>query len=669
MGRLRRAIFGDRVEAAEEHARIHARFDALVQNVPLLYLVALSNFAGMYLTASEDVSAWSPAIAALGLLVVVRLAHWIRLRRQPQPFTAKRRALRQTLVFAVIISIGFSIWAQYLLATRPELSLAVAFFGGLTAIGCAYALTGFTTAAAIPLLLLGGPLAIRLVFTTDHTLNLIGVCILLVSLLIGRISLIHSHTTHGMVATQLALEREQRNLIRSERLAGETARKDALTGLANRRAFVEELDAWAEGRRKGARFALALLDLDDFKPVNDVFGHAAGDALLAGIAHNLAEILPNGALLARMGGDEFAILVPHGSEAPGLRRLAKRLCSAARKPVQFRGQSLSVGASCGIVAVDDPTEAGDALGRADRALYAAKEVGTHSYKIFDEELEQAEARHNAIERLLMSGRIAERVTVVYQPIISLRDSGKIVAIEALARWNDEVLGDVSPSEFIPIAERIGAITKISEACFLQACTAVVSVPDVVLSFNVSAVQLCEPDCSDRLLEIMRATNISSDRVQFEVTETGLLSDLTIARRNLQTFQEAGARVALDDFGAGNASLTYLREMRFDIVKLDGSLVRNVAASQHCRMLFKATIDLCHTMGMRCVAEIVETADQLMIVRASQCDGVQGNFICEPLSFESLALKCSEFGGGFDLTFLDGNHGKRQFGAARAESGR
>lgn len=668
MGRVRKAILGDSVEAVEEHARIHARFDALVQNVPLLYLVALSNFAGMYLTASEEVSAWSPAIAALGLLVVFRLAHWIRLRRHPQSFKAKRRALRQTLVFAIIISVGFSIWAQYLLAMRPELALAVAFFGGLAAIGCAYALTGFTTAAAIPLLLLGGPLAIKLVFSADHTLNLIGICILLVSLLIGRISLIHSQTTHGMVATTLALEREQRNLIRSERLAGETARKDALTGLANRRAFVEELDAWAEGRRKGTRFALALLDLDDFKPVNDVFGHAAGDALLAGIARNLAEVLPRGALLARMGGDEFAVLVPNRSEAPGLRRLAKLLCSAARKPVQFRGQSLSVGASCGIVAVDDPTEAGEALGRADRALYAAKEVGTHSYKIFDEELEQAEERHNAIERLLMSGRIAERVTVVYQPIISLRDSGKIVAIEALARWNDDVLGDVSPSEFIPIAERIGAITQISEACFLQACTAVVGVPDAVLSFNVSAVQLCEPDCSDRLIAIMRATNISSNRVQFEVTETGLLSDLTIARKNLQTFQEAGARVALDDFGAGNASLTYLREMRFDIVKLDGSLVKNVAASQHCRMLLKATIDLCHTMGMRCVAEMVETADQLMIVRTSHCDAVQGNFICEPMSFESLALKCSPAGGGFDAPLLSGDEGMPPVGAIRAGTG-
>ncbi|MGN3975554.1 putative bifunctional diguanylate cyclase/phosphodiesterase [Tsuneonella sp. SYSU-LHT278] len=636
---------GGDISPIQEHARTHARFDALVENVPLLYLVAIANFLGMYLTAGTALDRWSPAIAILALLIVARLGHWIRLRRTTPGFGAKRKALRQTLVFAAIISAGFSLWGQYLIGVRPELALQVGFFGGFAAIGCAYALTGYTVAAAIPLFLLAGPLAIRLALAPDATLNLVGICILLVSVLIGRISVHHSRTADRMVANTLELEREQRKLVHAEKTAASIARRDPLTGLANRRAFVEELEAWSEGKRGDGSYALFLLDLDDFKPVNDVFGHAAGDALLNGIARNLQETLGETALLARMGGDEFAVLLPGGGDEALPRALAKRLCKAARKPVIFRDHSLSAGASCGLVLVSEPIPAGEALGKADRALYVAKAADSMSFKVFDAALEKAEERHRAIERLVLSGAVARSVEVAYQPIVSLREGGRVVALEALARWTDPQLGAVGPSEFIPIAERTGEVTAISEACFERACLDVATIPDLVLSFNVSAIQLCEADSGERLIGIMHRAGLSPARVQFEVTETALLSDLGIARENLRRFQGAGARVALDDFGAGNASLTYLREMRFDVVKLDGSLVRTIATSRHCRMLLKATVDLCHTMGMSCVAEMIETPEQLIVVRASNCDGVQGNLLSEPVEFETFRAR---FPSGFAL---------------------
>lgn len=619
------------IGSGERHAHVNARFDALLKQVPLLYLVALSTFGGMYITAGGGFEAWANPVVGLAVLVLVRLLHWLQLRKRSHTVTEKRRTIRHTILLALVISLGFSVWAQHLLTTQPELALAVATFGGLAAIGCAYGLSSIPLAAAFPLALLGAPLGMRLLLASGQILNAVGLCLLLVSIIVFRIVEMHNRTTVAMLASRHELQQGQRKLLLAEKLAMKLARVDPLTELANRRAFLEILQDHLSTVNAKPQFALALLDLDKFKPINDVFGHAAGDELLSTLAANLRASLPKESVLARMGGDEFAVLVP-GSFFPNeLEQLAKRLCEAARQPINIGDRNLTVGASCGIAYCQEALSAGEALSRADQALYTAKANPERRFALFNHALQKAQERQNTIERLLMNGQVCQHLTLAYQPIVDLRKGGKIVAVEALARWHDDVLGDVSPAEFIPIAERNGVIGEVGGACFTAACAAIAPTEGLILSFNISAVQLSEPTCSQHLLNTMHGAAVDPSAVQLEVTETALLTDLRVARDNLRRLQQAGCKIALDDFGVGNASLTYLREMQFDVVKLDGSLVAGIAESSHCRRLLKACIDLCHTMGMSCVAEMVETADQLMVLRSLGCDAAQGNCLGRPLA--------------------------------------
>lgn len=621
-------MWGRAVGRSERHAHVNASFDTLLKQVPLLYLVALSTFSGLYITAGGELEAWANPVVGLAVLVLVRLLHWLRLRRRSLTVAEKRRTIRHTIILALLISAGFSAWVQHLLTTQPDLALAVAIFGGLAAIGCAYGLSGIPIAAAFPLLLLGAPLGMRLLLAPAQVLNAVGLCLLVVLVIVSRILETHNRTTLAMSSSRHELEQERRKLVLAEKSATRLARVDPLTELANRRAFLEILHDNLNQKPK-PQFVLALLDLDKFKPINDVFGHAAGDKLLSTLAANLRAALPKEAALARMGGDEFAVLMPGNFAKHELEQLAARLCEAARQPVDIGDRNLTVGASCGIAYCHEALSTGEALSRADQALYAAKDDPERCFALFDRALQQVQERQNTIERLLMTGEVPERLSVAYQPIVDLRRGGRVVAVEALARWHDETLGYVSPAEFIPIAERNGVIGEIGSTCFAAACAAVAPTQGLTLSFNISAIQLSERSCSRHLLDEMRDAAVDPYNVQFEVTETALLSDLGVARDNLRALQKAGCRIALDDFGVGNASLTYLREMQFDVVKLDGSLVAGIAVSAHSRRLLKACIDLCHTMGMSCVAEMVETEDQLNILRSMGCDAVQGNLLGQP----------------------------------------
>lgn len=606
-------------------AQLRAEYSSLQRRIPLIYAVALANVVGLHMSAGGRWASFESPILPLVALMSWRLRHWHRQKNRSRTCSQIASELRKTLVFAVLLAGGFSAWAQFLLTDHPEATHSIVFFGGLAAIGCTYALSSHLPAAGATLLLLGVPIAVRLLFSGDATLVGMGTSLLLVMGLTWRLLRVQNRTIVELVSSRLGVEQENRRAQSAEMEARRLATVDVLTESANRRALLEAL---AEAEAAGCPSVLALIDLDGFKPINDAFGHHTGDLVLKRVSARLERCFGTNALVARMGGDEFAIFwrshIPPDPVAFGT-----EICKAIANPMVVEHRPLRVLACCGVVACDSNGWTGsDLLSQADLALYAAKARGKGEFVIFSERLLKLQQRRAAIERALGSGAAEAEVRVVFQPICDLRR--RVVAFEALARWTNPVLGLIEPSEFIPAAEQMDVIGRLTARTLEIALECAVNWPkELRLSFNVSAMQLCELGAADRLLATMQKVGFDPRRFQMEVTETALLADFQLARENVSVLRAAGAMIALDDFGAGHASISYLREMSFDVVKLDGSLVTGLASSVQNKHLLKGVIDLCRSLGVQCVAEHVETAEQFEILRKLGCDFVQGYFVGRP----------------------------------------
>lgn len=641
---LSRLANAGEAETPGGRALLEERFRTLQRQIPLLYLVIFANMMGLYLAAGGGLHSAFDFPVLLTALIVFRFAHWLRVRDRVLTAAKILRELHKMWLYAIIFSLGFCAWAFRLLATHNASEHDfVILFASLAAIGCAYGVSRYPAAARLPLLLLGLPLTARLAMSPDpgHILMGLGLgCIILVLL---RFLDLHDVGFRELVESRTVVTAERERARRAERLAkGEKAKAkliadtDPLTGLANRRAFVRALTRRVNGRERAA-FALAMVDLDGFKPINDTFGHATGDRVLQSIGARLGGTVGDGALVARTGGDEFALLLPRVRSAAGAVEAGASVCAALQEPFLVEGREFRISGCCG-VAVLKPGECDveEALIRADTALYRAKDGGRAGVAVFTQEMQEIHRRRAEIEKALRLPGTIERIGIVFQPIIDLA-TGELKALEALARWHDERLGRVPPDQFIPIAEQINAIEPITEHLLAQAGTEAKRWADTVkLSFNVSAVQLCTPGSSSRILTVLDAAGLAPSRLQVEVTETALLADFEVARDNLQALRGAGARIVLDDFGAGHASISYLREMQFDGIKLDGALIASLADSLRSRRLLKGVLDLCAAMGLPSVAEHIETEDQLRLLRELGCREGQGFLLSPPLHAEAAA---------------------------------
>jgi diguanylate cyclase (GGDEF)-like protein len=659
LDKLRRLVDAGEVETVSGRILLEERFRALQRQVPLLYIVIFSNMVGLYLASGGRFDSVVDFPLLLGGLIVIRVAHWLRVRNRILPPEKILRELRKMLVFSIVFSLGFCAWSFHLMATRlPTDHDFIILFASLAAIGCAYGVSRYPAAARTPLLLLGVPLSARLAFTSDAAHVAMGVGLFSIILVLLRQLGLHDEGFRELVESRTAVTLERERAQRAERLAKAEKAKarliadtDPLTGLANRRAFLRALGrrASALGRsRKG--FALAMVDLDGFKPINDTFGHAAGDRVLEGIGSRLARAAGEGALIARTGGDEFALLLPQVRSMTGADSAGVAICAGLQEPFLVDGREFRVSGSCGLtllVAGDCDVE--EALIRADTALYRAKESGRSGVAVFTAEMHEIHRRRVLVEQALRQPGTLDQIGLVFQPITDLA-TGELKALEALARWHDESLGQIPPGQFIPIAEQINVIEQISDKLLAQAAAEAGRWASTVrLSFNVSAVQLCTAGSTQRLLAVIERAGLEPARLQVEVTETALLADFEVARENLRALRAAGARIVLDDFGAGHASISYLREMRFDGVKLDGTLIATVADSLRSRRLLKGVLDLCAALGLPSVAEHIETDDQLRLLREMGCREGQGFLLSPPLHADAAAVlaapKLSVIGGG------------------------
>jgi diguanylate cyclase (GGDEF)-like protein/PAS domain S-box-containing protein len=438
--------------------------------------------------------------------------------------------------------------------------------------------------------------------------------------------------------------RDVRERKRLEEQLRHQAFHDELTGLANRALFDDRLThALARGRRHGGWVAVLFLDLDDFKPVNDAMGHAVGDTLLCEVSRRLAECLRVSDTGARVGGDEFAVLLEDPASPAEIDEVAARLLESIRQPVVLGGQELFPSASIGVALDEGGTvTAADLLRDADVAMYSAKRGGKGGVARFEPTM-----RMHAVERLHLRAdleRAVERdeLRLLYQPIVQL-DTGAVMEVEALARWEHPLRGLLSPDSFISLAEETGLIVPIGRHLLRMACREAVSwrngdgqVSQVAVSVNLSARQLQHAELVDDVRDALRDSGLPSERLVLEVTENMLIEDASRAVEQLQQLRELGIRIALDDFGTGYSSLGYVRRFPLDELKVDRSFVDRLGQADSDNALVKTIAALADQLGMRLVAEGIEREDQVEALQSLRCELGQGFLFARPLEPEALA---------------------------------
>jgi diguanylate cyclase (GGDEF)-like protein len=405
----------------------------------------------------------------------------------------------------------------------------------------------------------------------------------------------------------------------------ELSLSDGLTDLPNRRAMIRDIEQFSHG---GEEVALALIDLDSFKEVNDHYGHAVGDQLIRECAAALRRACGEEAYCYRLGGDEFAAMM-HGRVAGTiLEGICRSLLETLKSPVELEipvgRRQIAVGASIGLARSTEAErlEPSEMLRRADVAMSASKHGGKMRCTWFNRTFDQRREAVREIEDDLHRALAEEEFELAYQPLVSARDQ-RIVAVEALLRWNRTRGPVIGPNVFIPVAEESGLINPIGLWVLRKSCIDALGWDDITLSVNISAAQLRNPEFPIKLGEILEETGFPPQRLELEVTETCLVLDPVVAERTLDVIRGFGVRISLDDFGTGYASIGFLRQFRFEKLKLDRSLVVQAGEDDGSRAMMLSSIAVARALGMGVTAEGVETENQADLVRAAGCDHIQG----------------------------------------------
>jgi diguanylate cyclase (GGDEF)-like protein/PAS domain S-box-containing protein len=455
----------------------------------------------------------------------------------------------------------------------------------------------------------------------------------------------------GEISGYLSIMRDLTERKESERLRRSEARlryqafHDLLTGLANRHLFLEHLEQALRrtGRTRGRKVAVLFMDLDNFKLINDSLGHQLGDVLLTAVSERLQGCLRPHDTLARFGGDEFTVLLEEVANSNEAVQVAARILETFRSPFVLDGREVVVTASIGIALGTASTKnAEEVLRDADTAMYRAKAQGTLKYEFFDRGMyERTRARLN-VEYDLWRALENDEFEVHYQPIVNL-GTGETWGVEALVRWQHPEKGLLHPSQFVPLAERNGLIVPIGRLALEDACKLAKEVQrsgprprQLVADVNYSARQLEHPESTHAVEELLRRTGLQAGLLQLDITETAYISAAAAHESNLDNLKELGVGISIDDFGMGYSSLSYLKRLPADTLKVDKSFVAGLGEDVQDTAIVQMVIDLAHTCGMEVVAEGVESKKQAEQLKEMGCDMAQGYYFARPLPPEALS---------------------------------
>jgi diguanylate cyclase len=407
------------------------------------------------------------------------------------------------------------------------------------------------------------------------------------------------------------------------------AHHDSLTSVPNRSYFNTRVDQEIAALSGGESLAVLCLDLDHFKEVNDLFGHAAGDVVLQTVATRVTAVLGERQIVARLGGDEFAILMPGVKNPEAAGRLAETVLEALRA-TSDKPETNSISTSIGIaICPDDAMDREALLSHADTALYRAKTDGRNTYRFYEASMGAAVRERRMLEHDLRLAIARHELRLVYQPQKDAQ-SEAMTGFEALLRWKHPVRGEISPAVFIPIAEESGIILEIGDWVLKTACQeAATWEQPLTVAVNVSAIQLYNPDFVQEMHQTLLDTGLSPRRLEIEITETALVRDFNRALTTLRLVKALGVRIAMDDFGTGYSSLSNLRAFPFDKIKIDGSFIKSVNSNEQAATIVRAVLGLGRGLGLPVLAEGVETDAELQFLRDEMCDEVQGYLLGRP----------------------------------------
>jgi diguanylate cyclase (GGDEF)-like protein len=428
---------------------------------------------------------------------------------------------------------------------------------------------------------------------------------------------------------------------RAEEILQYQAFHDTLTDLPNRALFHEQLSlAIANAHRNANQMAVIFLDLDCFKNINDTLGHSTGDRILQFFAKRLTACLAEGETIARWGGDEFTVLLPHIKSAEDTAKLAQKFITLLKQPFDIDEHQLYVKSSLGIsIYPQDGNDSETLLKHADAAVYRAKEEGRDRYQFYNSSMTSKVSERLKLESLLHQAIAKEELFLVYQPQIELA-TGKTIGTEALIRWLNPELGLVAPMKFIPLAEENGLIVPIGEWVLRTACAQNKAWQDDGLGFfkvsvNLSARQFQTANLVETVAQVLAETGLAPQWLELEITETTIMENVEFACQALERLQQIGVRISLDDFGTGYSSLGYLKQFPFHTLKIDRSFVRDLQGNSRDAAIIAAIVALGQGLNMRTIAEGVETQQQLDLLKELQCEVIQGYLLSKPLTTRDL----------------------------------
>lgn len=617
---------------AGQHPLPVAQYLRLREQIPALYGLLSVNAVILAFTHRGMAPPWLDVTVPAILIGVclIRMLAWMRpasVADTDLGIVAHR--MRRTTALAAVLSLAYVGWAlaldQY---GGPYEHGHVAIFIAVTVLGCIFCLTFLPSAALLVALTVLGAFVAYCIVGGTEVLVAIALNIALVAAVVLKI-------LRDYFASFVSLEQSQRDLQierrQAQKLSEDNARlaqTDPLTSLPNRRFFFASLEGLLNQTDPWQSFTIGLIDLDRFKPVNDIHGHAYGDRLLQVIGERMIAHCPADTIIARLGGDEFGLIMLAGSDEA--EQITQDLCAEIRVPVRIGDVQVAVGCSAGLTNCRDATASANLLfDQADFALYHAKKEKRGQCVRFSEELERIIRSEQAIEAALQSADLNSEIAVVFQPIV-VSDSLKPIAVECLARWTSARLGKVSPELLITAAERTGLARELTLRLFDLALDALAQLPEPVhVTFNLSAHNISDSETITALLSRIVMVGADPRRLIFEITETSLIADVESASDSMGRLRKMGARMALDDFGTGYSSLSALHTLPLDVVKIDRSFAKRLDEASGRRFI-SAIRNLARSLSLECVIEGIETEHQLLSARLAGFSQIQGFLIARPM---------------------------------------
>jgi diguanylate cyclase (GGDEF)-like protein len=559
---------------------------------------------------------------------------WIK-NRERRPRSLSRRVLVRAVVFAALFALPWAVLVTSYLGAVPHIEelVVIAVCAGMAASG-SVALAPVYPAALAYMGILILPTAAKCFLLAASGYGLLGCLTLSYGAFLFAIIGIAARLSVDRTMANHQLAKKVADLDEANVRLAHIANHDLSTGLPNRILLSERIEQALERVGRGQLVAIHLLDLDRFKEVNDTLGHPAGDRLLQMAANRLQALAQDGDTIARMGGDEFAIVQVNLVDVCDAGAMAERALASISEPYVIDGQQVVIGVSIGVaIGCDEQMSADQLVRNADLALYSAKGQGRGMFRFFEAQMDAHAQERRGLERALRQALIAQQLELWYQPIVDVT-TNRITAFEALLRWRDPERGLIPPQAFISLAEEVGLIGPIGEWVVQQACATATQWPsNVHVAVNLSPIQFRGPGLVRATTAALQSSGLDPSRLELEITEAALLDNSDVTLDVLHQLRELGINFAMDDFGTGYSSLTYLQSFPFDRIKIDRSFVSDITHSVVSRAIVRTVAALAKELGMAVTAEGVETAEQLAAIAAAGCTEMQGFLFNEPVPKE------------------------------------